>query len=959
MKNIFILLFTVCLTLINQNILHAQSDGLSISGKVFSSGDNEPLEGAHLLLVNSFTGKNREQLTNKRGEFAFEKLTAGIYILNIQHLGYASQEVKIRLIKEDQSLNDIVLKSEAINLDEVEVKEKVPMAVQKDDTTEFKANAYKTLPDATAEELVEKMPTIQVENGTVKAQGEDVKEVLVDGKPFFGNDPMAALRNLPAEVIDKIQVFDQQSDQARFTGFDDGETSKTMNIITRANMRNGQFGKIYAGYGTDDRYTAGGNVHVFNGDQRISLIGMSNNINQQNFSSEDLLGVTSGGGGRGGFGRGRGGGFSGRSRGGGGASARDFLIEQQGGISTTHSIGLNYSDEWGKKVDVNLSYFFNYGKNETTQFTDRAFVGIDDGTERYLEINGADSKNSNHRLNGRINIELDSMNSLIIRPRLSAQFNKGISTTFGQNFLGDLQQSETLNRYESDLDGINFYTNILWRHKFQRDRRTLSFNVSPAYAPKVGSYSLLTENTFFDGGGRSDTLDQIANLDQYNWSVGTNLSYTEPVGERSMLILDYRFRYQQEDSDRETYDFNPESEEYDALNPFLSNVFSNDYITHQIGGGYNYRKDKLSITARANYQYATLNNKQTFPETGRLDKDFHNILPTAMIRYTMSRMKNIMIGYRTRTSLPTIDQLQNVIDNTNPLFLSAGNPDLDQSVQHTFFARYSSTNTEKSTIFFAMLGGGFTTDYISNATFTSGTDIPGYPGINLPPGAQFTLPVNVDGYYNLRSFLTYGMPLNSIKSNLNLNLSSAYSKIPGLSNNVETYSNNTNVGLGAVLSSNISDKVDFNISSRSGFNFVTNSTQMTGNSDFFQQTSRLRINWIFGPGIIVRNDLTHEYYSGLSEELDPNYWLWNISIGKKVFKNQRGEIALVAFDILKENQNVSRNVTDVFVEDVQTNTLQQYFLLKFTYNLRNFNLNNQQQQPFFPEGMRPPFDRKQ
>lgn len=231
----------------------------------------------------------------------------------------------------------------------------VPIAQQKGDTTEFNANAVKVLRDATSEDLVSKLPGVTTENGAIKAQGENVTQVLVDGKPFFGNDPTAALRNLPAEVIDKVQIFDQQSDQAQFTGFQDGNTTKTINIVTKKGMNNGQFGKVYSGYGYQDKYQLGGNINVFDGDRRISFIGMSNNINVQNFSVDDILGVMGVPGGN--FrnammmmgGRMMGGGGGGRGGGGGGGGSMDFLVRPQGGIATTHALGINYSDKWGKK----------------------------------------------------------------------------------------------------------------------------------------------------------------------------------------------------------------------------------------------------------------------------------------------------------------------------------------------------------------------------------------------------------------------------------------------------------------------------------------------------------------------------------------------------------------------------------------------------------------------------------
>ena len=344
-------LFTLLFSLFCSVSLFSQS--FSVSGKIVDASTNESISAAHISLMHPWGDAYKTAVSNNDGTFEITGISKGGYKMQITYIGYTDFVSEITISNQNINLGTLKL-SEGIELSEVEVTGKIPLAEQKGDTTQYNADAFKVMQDASAEELIEKMPGVVVQDGKVQAQGEDVKEVLVDGKPFFGNDPQAALKNLPAEVISKIQVYDQTSEQAAFTGFQDGETTKTINIITRPEMRNGQFGKVYAGYGYEDRYKGGGNGSFFNGDQRISIIGQSNNINQQNFSSEDLLDVTGSSRGRGRGRGGRGGGGRGGSRGGG--SSRDFLVPQQGGIASTNAIGLNYSDQWGKKVEVSGSF---------------------------------------------------------------------------------------------------------------------------------------------------------------------------------------------------------------------------------------------------------------------------------------------------------------------------------------------------------------------------------------------------------------------------------------------------------------------------------------------------------------------------------------------------------------------------------------------------------------------------
>ncbi|MEM8891256.1 MAG: carboxypeptidase-like regulatory domain-containing protein, partial [Bacteroidota bacterium] len=361
----------------------------TLRGTVLNATD-QPVLGAKVLLKNATHEEG--VLTDEKGSFRFVTTPSGTYTLSIEMFGTLEHSQEVKITPVPQKLPAIKL-TKSYNMDEVAIEREVTPAIQKGDTTEYNAGAFKTNPDATAEDLVTKMPGVTLENGQVKAQGENVQQVLVDGRVFFGNDPSAALKNLPAEIVDKIQVFDQQSDQSQFTGIDDGQTTKTINIVTRINMRNGEFGRFYGGYGDQERYKAGGNYNMFNTDQRLSILGQSNNINQQNFASEDLLGITSASGGRGRRGGGRGGRGGGDRGGFGGGSAGDFLVGQQNGISNTTALGLNYSDEIGKKLKISGSYFFNQADNTSEQLLSQLYILDQDSGQVYREDSDTESTN--------------------------------------------------------------------------------------------------------------------------------------------------------------------------------------------------------------------------------------------------------------------------------------------------------------------------------------------------------------------------------------------------------------------------------------------------------------------------------------------------------------------------------------------------------------------------------------
>jgi len=337
----------------------------------------------------------------------------------------------------------------------------------------------------------------------------------------------------------------------------------------------------------------------------------------------------------------------------------------------------------------------------------------------------------------------------------------------------------------------------------------------------------------------------------------------------------------------------------------------------------------------ANYQVATLTSTEVYPANYNLNRTFQNVLPSAMFRYNASNKTNLRIGYRTSTNQPSINQLQNVVNNSNPIQLSVGNTDLKQSYQHTLFIRYSATNTEKATSFFALLSGSAIQNNIVNSVFVA-NDNTVINGITLLKGSQLTQPVNMNGYYKVNSYITYGIPIKYIKTNLNLNVNASYTRTPGLVNNQTNYANSPTAGAGVILSSNISKNIDYNLSSTSSYTTVDNTYNKSSNTEYFNQQTRFKFNWILWKSLVINTDLTHQYYKGLAASLNQNYLLWNAGIGYKFLKDKNAEFRLTVFDLLKQNTSVSRNITAAYIEDSQTTLLQRYFMLNFTYTIRQY-----------------------
>ncbi len=953
MRNTYTSLFRLIILLALASCpLSAIAQTFSVSGSIKDSKDGQPLTGVILsLFPKDDTTKVQNGITDIDGLFSITDVAPGSYILKTNYIGYAVRTQTVTVVNADVALGNISISAGANTLSGVTVTAEQLRAQQSGDTSSFNANSYKTNPDANAEDLITKMPGVTSENGTVKVNGEQVQKVLVDGKEFFGDDPNAAIKNLPAEIIDKIQIFDQASEQAQFTGFDDGNTSKTINIVTKRSKANGSFGKISAGYGVDDdskdsRYTVGSNINFFNGDRRISIVALANNVNQQNFSSEDLLGVTSASAGRGGGFGGNGGGGRGRAGGGGGGGgnssygsygggnpASNFLVSQQGGVTTTQSGGINYSDQWGPKLKVTASYFFNKADNEnTTSLTRNYIVNNPDSGLVYRENGLNSSINYNHRASARLEWTIDSMNSIILQPRLSYQDNSTNRNLFGQTTLGaNTDQSSVNNRNNATNTGYTFNNQLTLRHRFAKRGRTLSLGVGTAYNEKGGNGILYSQNRFSTTD--TETTDQHYDLNANGLTLSGNLSYTEPLSRSSQVLVTYSPSYNHNVSDRETYD--RAGGEYTLLDTGLTNKYNNNYYYQRGGIGYRYNDQKVSFNASLNAQYATLTGDQTFPRSFQIDRSFTDLLPQAMLNYKFSRNENIRFMYRTSTNAPNISQLQNIVDNSNPLLLRTGNPDLRQDYNHSVIIRYGKTTTGKGNGLFIFANGSYVNNYIGNNTVIAVNDTT-VRGVALARGSQLSYPVNLDGDWSARSFITYAMPVKSIKTNLNLNAGFNYNRIPAIINNLNNFASNYTINGGVVAGSNISENIDFTLSTNGAYNIAKNTLQTQQNYDYYSQTSSLRLNWIFLDGFVFHTDLNHTIYSGLGPSYDQAFLLWNASLGYKFLKNKALMADIYAFDILKQNRSISRTITDTYIEDATTQVLQRYFMVRLTYTLRSF-----------------------
>jgi len=935
--------FLPCILLLSLSTkLSAQS---SLSGLVSEKESGQPLPGASVVLLQTQDSSFIAGISSDiDGHFSIQNLRPGKVLVKASFLGYKPFYKTIQL-QVGQNTFPILLENTRANLKGVTIEGQQIRATQKGDTTEVNAGAYKVNQDATTEDLIKKMPGITIEDGKVKTQGEEVKKVLIDGKEFFGDDVSAAIKNLPAEVVDKIQVFDKLSDQAQFTGFDDGNSKKTMNIVTKGGgLKDATFGKFYAGGGSNERFQAGAIYNRFSGTRRFTFLSQSNNINQQNFSGEDLLGLTAGssGGGMNHMNR-----FMGIAPGSNDPS--NFMVGQQNGINLTNALGINYSDSIGKKAMLSGSYFFNNSGNNTDKALSRSFFSNDTTSRVYDEQANSWSNNLNHRLNLRLELNIDSLNSLIYTPRIGWQGNLNGSTSEGLTMQAFTEQTRSATKNSASNTGYNMSHNLLLRHKFRKQGRTFSLVLNAETQEKNGETRLNSENISRLNATLSDTLslDQGAETYYNSRTYSASLTYTEPISKSMQLFTSYKPSRTVGTSEKYTQVFDPLNGSFVRLDSLLSNRFVKTMNTHRATVGIRFQNKKLSLMGNLSGESLELGGIQNYPFEQNMRVTFLNLLPMGMFNYKFSKSTNLRLFYRTANYTPYINQLQNVVDNSNPLQLSVGNPSLRQDYSHFLNLRFGTANSETSRSFFVNLNGSFTNRYIANSITIASADTVLPDGIRLLNGAQLTRPVNLDGYMSLRSMLTYSLPVRVLRSNLNFQAGLNYSNTPGMVNNLINHTHNSGYSGGIVLASNISEKIDFTLSYQGGWNVVENTLQPQLNNNYIIQTALAKGNWLPWKGLVLNTELSYSRYTGLNN-FNQDFLLWNAGIGYKILKDKSAEIKLSAFDILGQNTSISRSVNNVYVEDSRTTILTQYFMLSFTWNLRNLAIENTRKE--MPQG---------
>lgn len=923
-------LFSVFSLILSFGFTQMSAQKMTITGTIADSNGQAMHNATVLLLAAADSSLASFSRTTDKGVFTLKNVSAAAdYLLKVTFVGYEPyfQDIKKDVKPNDAGIVDIGgIRMTPLSklLDAALVTGyKDPVKIN-GDTTEFNASSFKVQPNAVAEDLIKKLPGVEVaKDGTVTAMGETVKQVYVNGKKFFGKDPKVALQNLPANAIDKVKVYDKKSDQTDFSGIDDGEREKTIDLTLKADYSKGTFGNATAGAGaakdvTDARYLAKFSINKFSKKEQISVLGLGNNINKTGFSVDDYMGFTgttqrmrSGGGGGGGV----------RLQFDGSQSVPlDFGNNK--GLQSALSGGLNFNNQFSPKTELNLSYFYNDVINNQTKVSDRENF-LTNGTFKTHSESDSRTQNQNHRVNITLDQKIDTFTSLKITSILSATKNFSNSSSLTENLKSDdtpQTSSKPVNNTEGS--GLSMQNSLLLRRRFEKKGRTLSTNIFYNVNESDRNGILNSENKYFNFGSTGTTKidsvnqsdDRINKRDNY----GATVSFTEPLGNRQYLEANYNFSTTTNNADREVYDLKNGERKYNST---LSNKYINDYIYNKTGLTYRINRKEWNLATGLQYQYSTLKGEFISKGTTFEPVHYNFVLPNVRFDYNPVQGKSMRFAYETSVREPSIDQLQPIRDNTDPLNIYVGNPNLRPEYNNRFSVNFNRFNQSNFHMFF----GNFNFTYATNKISTMQTVDASF--------RRETTPINVKNDKQGFVFFGFGMPL--YKQVLRMNVTTNANLGQGITfvNGTENVTNRTGLSLGLRLSVNIKDSFDINFNGRIQSNKTTYSLNTNQNQLYYNYTYDVEANYRLPMGFRLSTDFDYSIITGQTFGTTKGIPIWGASLSKYMFKQNKGELKFAIFDILNRNTGISRSADVNYILNEVTSSLGRYAMLTFTYNL--------------------------
>ena len=887
------------------------------------SVNGDTVEGAVVELVYLSDSTKYHAVSDGSGKAKFQRIAYGDYSVTATFLGYIPSCRRIRLNAHFLSPDTIRMQPDVQLLDEVVISTPALRSTQNGDTLSYHADAYKVVLGANSESLLTKMPGISVSERGVEAHGRTVQKIMIDGEEFFGNDVLSALKNLPADMIEDVEVFNKLSDEAELTGVDDGRGYTAINIRSKPDRRKGTFGRLYAGYGFSDKYIAGGNINNFNSKCRLSVVGLANNISLHNFVTEDIVGATD-------------------EEGKNGHS--NFVVKPMPGISSVQSLGTNFNTSW-----LSGSYFFNRSANSNVPVSHRENLNSGNKVQLTDAEKDLTALNYNHRFSAKMKFNVGERHSFIIRPSLNIQdfsdFSEQRSLVRNRFGCDDIRfVHNRLSDNRNERLGINVSNTFNYRYRFHKRGRSLSMSLLGNYYDNETD-ALNEQYTFRKPDMPLDPLLASSVSSQQNFRktrkvmARTGVVYTEPLSRRVRVSWEYAFIYSRDEAAKTVFLRDNETGELSTTaDARQSSENRGLYLTHKIGPRFQYAFRKTSITVGGAFQHMNFKGTNILPATGEVYKPYSNLTYEVVANLVINRQNTICIDAKGRTVNPSANLLQDVVSLANLSRVSAGNPNLSPSYLHGFGIRYIHTDARRGSTVAVSLNYNGSGNYIGDSLVADQPDFIVTEGVKLGEGNLFVRPVNIGGYHRLHGKITYGFPVNPLRSNLNIQAQAVINVLPGIINGEYSPVHRNNYLVGASLASNISEDVDFRVSYTGEYvqgEFTTKAGK--NNNDYFSHTVSGQLKWAFWKGVTFTGSLSYRQDKGISAPFNDRTLLCNLYLGKRIFRNRLGEISIGINDLFDDNsRRYAHTINSSGTNNIVNQGIERYVAFQLVWHLRNY-----------------------
>ncbi|MGQ1785528.1 outer membrane beta-barrel protein [Saccharicrinis sp. GN24d3] len=876
------------LTILSQN-------KVNVSGRVIDEKQQLALPGATVVATIPGDTTFREgTIAGKDGTFSLD-LTEQIYFISVSFLGFNKFTDTVTVANNNMNLGEIKLREEKSILNEVKVVSTLAPTFQKGDTTLFNPDAFRVSLDATANDLLLKMPGFYAEEGKLMAMGDTIREVLLDGKKLFGADVTQALKVIPPKIIRSIEVYQYKSEGTKHSGFEESTEGRTVNIVTNLDTDAFVRSELSAGIGKEDRFATEGYYSRFLESNRLNV-----NANRNNVQVPLRI-----------------------NRGGAQNSISGDEVENS-------RVGANFG--LSGKTDLNVNYTLSDTESDSHSSSNREYVAGALLGQTFLQDNNSISESNGHNIGLSLGNGKSKKKGYNIHLSFGKNKSKRENETESETRLNKEVINASTNKNLSHNDRINVSGDFNYMHKLNDKGRALSVQMGYSYNDSEGNNKQVSQTRNGDG-DVSQSINQFSESKSKNTDITLAISFNEKLGKNGLLSLGYKYRNYNQESDKRTMNFDEASNEYAILDSLTSSNFDNLSDVHIAKLGFRHDKGKIKTYAGIDIKNTTMESIEVFPDVQKFKEEFISIRPNAKFSYTTKSKRNYTLNYGLRQSIPSLNYLQEIVNNSNPLYISTGNPNLKLSSTHQVTFSMSKSDMKKASFITLQLRGGITNNMVTQDRVVAHNDTVVLGSYFLPAGGQLSSPVNLDGQYSLGMNGIYSLPIKKLKSKLNSRTGISYNRTPNILNGVKNNSSRISLSQSFTMASNIHEKIDFTLTSRTNYSFVENNISTSSQSGTFSQRTGINLYYNFYKKFIFKSNTSQSFTGAYGSLKSKNRWFVNLGLSKKLFADNQGEISFSMYDLANDQSDVTRDVSDLYISESYNPTLNKFYMLSFSYSL--------------------------